>query len=92
MAIEILDAVERQRFEGYRDGELVGFIDYRHEEPNRLALTHAETLSAHTGRGVASAIAGHALDVIRQQGMSVRAACSFVADYLTRHPEYADLT
>jgi predicted GNAT family acetyltransferase len=32
-----------------------------------------------------------ALDDIRSQGLTVKAGCSFVADYLAKHPEYSDL-
>lgn len=91
MEITVVDSPDRHRFEGYADGTLAGFIDYRREEPSRLALTHAETVDGFGGKGIASAIAKFALDSIRKDGLSLRPACPFVADYLTRHHEYADL-
>jgi predicted GNAT family acetyltransferase len=32
-----------------------------------------------------------ALELIRADGLKVVAGCGFVADYLTKHPEFADL-
>jgi predicted GNAT family acetyltransferase len=32
-----------------------------------------------------------ALKLIRDDGLKVVAGCSFVVDYLRKHPEYADL-
>ena len=33
-----------------------------------------------------------ALQLIRADGLKVIAGCGFVADYLNKHPEFADLT
>jgi predicted GNAT family acetyltransferase len=32
-----------------------------------------------------------ALELIRADGLKVVAGCGFVVDYLSKHPEYADL-
>jgi predicted GNAT family acetyltransferase len=42
-------------------------------------------------RGIASELVKGALDMIRADGQKVIAGCGFVADYLRKHPEYADL-
>ena len=41
--------------------------------------------------GIGSRLAGSALDYARQQNLKVVAKCSFVAKYIERHQEYADL-
>ena len=43
------------------------------------------------GRGIASELVAGALQLIRADGLKVVAGCSFVVDYLRKHPEFADL-
>ena len=31
------------------------------------------------------------LDIVRAQGLTVKPLCPFVAGYIAKHPEYADL-
>ncbi|MGY3482402.1 putative GNAT family acetyltransferase [Bradyrhizobium sp. USDA 4011] len=50
-----------------------------------------ETPRALRGRGIASELVKGALELIRADGHKVIAGCSFVVDYLDKHPEYADL-
>jgi uncharacterized protein len=72
------------------DGELIGLIDYRLTD-SLIDLFHAETNPAHGGKGYGSMLAQGALDDIRARGLTVRASCPFIADYLDKHPEYQDL-
>jgi predicted GNAT family acetyltransferase len=43
------------------------------------------------GKGVASELVRWALDDVRGRGLRIVPRCPFVAAYLKRHPEYADL-
>ena len=72
-------------------GESVAFANYR-RAGDRVIITHTETPPALRGRGIASELVKGALDLIRADGRKVVAGCSFVADYLDKHPETADLT
>ena len=73
------------------EGELIGLIDYRVTD-TVIDLFHAETNPAHGGRGYGSMLAQGALDDIRTRGgLTVRASCSFVADFIDKNPEYRDL-
>ncbi len=56
-----------------------------------LDLVHTEVAEPFQGRGYASALARAALDYARANHLEVVASCPFVAMYLERHPEYADL-
>ena len=69
----------------------VAFANYR-LTPQAVIITHTETPRALRGRGVASELIKGSLDLIRADGRKVIAGCGFVVDYLTKHPEYADLT
>jgi predicted GNAT family acetyltransferase len=77
------------RFELDTGGGLA-FANYR-RTPTAVVITHTETPRALRGRGIASQLVKGALGLIRAEKLKVVAGCSFVADYLDRHPEEADL-
>ena len=86
----------RQRFEIRLDGNLAGFADYQlrvGDPPGErvLMFTHTEVDAAQRGGGIATELIGAALAQVRADGGKVLPMCSFVADYVDRHPEYADL-
>jgi uncharacterized protein len=69
----------------------VAFASYR-LTPSAVIITHTETPQALRGRGIASELVKGALELIHADGRKVVAGCSFVVDYLAKHPEFADLT
>jgi predicted GNAT family acetyltransferase len=54
-------------------------------------LTHTEVPQELSGRGIGSRLARGVLDDIRAAGLKVVAKCPFMAGYIGKHPEYADL-
>lgn len=56
-----------------------------------MRLTHTGVPSAIGGRGVAAELVRTALEHARAEGLKVVPACSYVAGYIKRHPEYEDL-
>ena len=85
----IRDNKTRQRFELDVEGQLA-FANYR-PTPQAIIITHTETPRALRGRGIASELIKGALQMIRADGQKVIAGCGFVVDYLSKHPEDADL-
>jgi len=85
----IRDNKAQSRFELDVEGA-VAFANYR-LTPSAVIITHTETPRALRGRGIASELIEGALELIRADGRKVGAGCSFVVDYLRKHPEYADL-
>lgn len=77
------------RYELDADGA-TAFANYR-LAPGKVIITHTETPRALRGRGIASRLVQGALEQIRADGLKVVAGCSFVADYLDQHPEFADI-
>ena len=74
-----------------RDGdEYIGLIDYDLRD-GVVVMTHTEVRPARQGGGVAGTLAGAALDDVRARGLSVEPACPYIATFIRRHPEYADL-
>ena len=54
---------------------------------NVMRLVHTEVPPAFTGRGIAARLVRAALDHARERGLKVQPACSYVRDYMRRHPE-----
>lgn len=77
------------RYELNLDGA-IAFANYR-LAPGKVVITHTETPPALRGRGIASKLVQGALEQIRAEGLKVVAGCSFVVDYLAKHPEFADV-
>ena len=88
--IQVNDNAGAQRYEAFVDGEFAGFADYR-RTGEVVVMPHTVVEPAHEGQGVGSALAQHALDDIRGQGLQVDPACSFIRVWIERHPDYADL-
>lgn len=86
----VRDNKAQNRFELDAEGA-VAFANYR-LTPSAVIITHTETPRALRGRGIASELVKGALELIRADGLKVVAGCSFVVDYLAKHPEAADLT
>ena len=77
------------RFEAAVDGQLAQ-AQYR-RVGERILFTHTEVPEQLEGRGIASKLAKTALDYSRAEGLTVVPLCPFIASYIERHPEYADL-
>ena len=58
---------------------------------DRVVFTHTEVDDAYGGRGIGSALARGALDAVRAHGERVVPLCPFIAAYIDRHPDVADL-
>lgn len=86
---QVRDNRAQSRFELDVEGGLA-FANY-HLTPSAVIITHTETPRALRGRGIASELVHGALQLIRTDGRKVVAGCSFVVDYLDKHPEFADL-
>jgi predicted GNAT family acetyltransferase len=85
----VRDNTAQSRFELDAGGE-VAFANY-HLTPSAVVITHTETPRTLRGRGIASELVAGALELIRADGHKVIAGCSFVVDYLCKHPEYGDM-
>jgi len=89
--IDIVDNVERHRYEARIDGKLVGFAEYQLTS-KLIVFTHTEVVPECEGKGVGSALARFALDVTRGEGKrQVLPLCPFIKSWIARHPTYIDL-
>jgi len=91
MAVAVRDNEARHRYEVFDDGVLAGFLDYK-RTGSQLALIHEEVSPAFQGRGLAGALAAHALDEARRSGDTVIPFCPYVRAYIAAHrADYLDL-
>ena len=89
MALDITHNQDSQRFETTIDGH-TGYISYQ-DQGDTLVYDHTIVPSELGGKGVGSALVKHALDHARSHNKKVVPQCSFVATYIKKRPEYADL-
>ena len=81
---------EAHRYELHVGGQVVAFTDFR-VRPNYVVMVHTETDPAFEGRGYGSALVKGLLADVQARGEKIKAECPFVAAYIERHPEYADV-
>ena len=88
--IRVLDARDAGRYEAYVGDALAAHVTYR-LRGSRITFVHTEVDPAFEGRGVGRRLATWALDDVCGRGLAVRPRCPFIAAFIRRHPEYADL-
>ena len=80
---------DASRFETTVDDQLC-VLDYR-LDGEVITMTRVLVPPPVEGRGIAGALTRHALDHSREQGWQVIPRCPYVAAWIKRHPDYADL-
>lgn len=88
--VTVTHSPEQERYVLTVDGEQAGYLDYVDETDVRL-LTHTVVDAEFGGKGYAAVLTKAALDDVRHSGKKGRAVCSYVASYVTKHPEYASV-
>lgn len=78
-----------ERFELDVDGR-TAIAAFRIED-GAMNFTRTHSPPELRGKGVASRLVRGALEIAREDNYKVLASCSFVADFLARHPEFSDL-
>lgn len=89
MSDDVRDFPDRHRFELGLDGH-TAFATYRRGN-GVLTILHTEVPKELSGRGIGSKLVRGVLDLARAEGAKVKPLCPFVAAYMDKHPEYADL-
>lgn len=87
--IRISHNEEARRFETEVNGHFA-HADYELRD-GVMHFTSTQVPSDIGGRGIAGHLVRTGMDHAREQGYEVVPACSYVAAWLERHPEYQDL-
>lgn len=88
-AITVTHNTAASRYEAVVDGYL-SICEYG-MEGDHLVFTHTVVPPELRGRGIAEALVRAALADARAAGRKVIPACSYVAKFIERHKEFADL-
>jgi predicted GNAT family acetyltransferase len=88
--VVVRDNPQAGRYELLVDGRLAGLATYVLSD-GVMTILHAEVQPRFEGRGLGSRLARFALDDARRRGLLVVPRCPFIAAYVARHPELADL-
>lgn len=87
--VEVTHNTAERRFETEVDGHLA-WADYE-MDGGVMHFTSTQVPQAIGGRGIAGRLVRTGMDYAREHGHGVVPACSYVAAWLERHPEYEDL-
>lgn len=79
------------RYEILVDGRRAGLTAYRDLGVQRV-FYHTEIDEAFAGQGLAPQLVRQALADVRASGMRIVPVCPYVAKFLKRHDEFADIT
>lgn len=89
--IELRNVAEQLRYVASLDGQDAGYVSYADRGNGVLDLQHTVVADSFEGQGVGGALVRGVLDDVRSRGGRIIPTCPFVASYLQRHPDYADL-
>ena len=90
MDTEFVDAPDHHRYELRSGDALIGIVAYRLVD-GVITLVHTEVRDEFEGQGHAATLARGALDDARSRGLRVVPSCPYIASYVEKHPDYADL-
>ncbi|MEU4104118.1 GNAT family N-acetyltransferase [Streptomyces tanashiensis] len=81
----------RHRYEILVGGERAGLTAYRDRDDRRVFF-HTEVDEAYAGQGLAAILVEAALTDVRASRMRIVPVCPYVAKFLKKHEEFADIT
>jgi predicted GNAT family acetyltransferase len=81
---------DKQRYEIHVDGILAGITE-AHQNGEVVTFPHTKIFEQFEGQGLASELVAGALDDVRVHGKKIIAECPYVARFVEKHPDYADL-
>lgn len=90
MVTEVRHDPEAGRYELIVDGDRVGVADYEVGD-GYAVFPHTYVDPAFRGRGLAERLVREALDDVRTRGLRVVPTCWYVAGFVERNADYADL-
>ena len=88
--LPVVHNVSLRRFEAQTGDGPSSFLSYTFED-NYVVFDHTFVPDELRGRGIAAKLARAALEEARQRRWKVVPRCSYVAAFIKRNPEFADL-
>ncbi|NRQ49425.1 GNAT family N-acetyltransferase [Aeromicrobium stalagmiti] len=91
MTNKVVHNTDEQRYEILVDGILAGFTEAKEGDGDVVVFPHTVVFEQFEGQGLASQLVAGALDDIRVRGKKIKAVCPYVARFVEKHQDYADL-
>lgn len=88
---KVVHNTAEHRYEIQVDGILAGYTDAREDDTDVIVFPHTVVFEQFEGQGLASELVAGALDDVRVRGKKVIAKCPYVARFVQKHSDYADL-
>ncbi|WP_026919133.1 GNAT family N-acetyltransferase [Gordonia shandongensis] len=86
---QVVHNAERERFELWVAGDLVGVLGYRIDDTDSgqiVTILHTVLYDEFSGHGLATRLTGGAMAYMRENGLRVRPLCTFTRHFLNAHP------
>lgn len=88
--VVVTDNREASVFELRIDGQTAAGLLYK-KSGRRVTLLATSVFPEFRGRGIAGALIGQVLDMLRAERRTVTLSCPFAMAFVRSHPEYADV-
>lgn len=88
--VAVADVPYRHRFEVYVEDELAGVAEYVDHDEQRI-FYHTEIDERYSGQGLGNTLIRSALTDTRSSGRRIVPVCPFVARYLKKNDDFADI-
>jgi uncharacterized protein len=89
-ALEVVDRVDRGRYELRREGEVLSFAEHR-LEGDVLVIPYVETDPTYRGQGLSAHLLDRVVADAQRRGLRIRPTCSYAASVLRSRPDAADV-
>ncbi|MGY4719098.1 GNAT family N-acetyltransferase [Naumannella huperziae] len=89
--VRIEHAERKHRYEVWVGDDLAGFTRYTLPDDDHVDFIHTEVGDRYAGQGLAARLVREALDDVRAQGKRIIPHCPYVASYVRKHDDWADL-
>lgn len=88
---DVVNHTDASRYEArLTGGAVVGHLEYRNDG-DTIVMPSTVVDPRHRGQGIAARLARAALDDARTAGKRVDPSCWYVAEFIEKHPQYANL-
>jgi len=88
-SLEVIHNEAENRFEVWIDGQL-SKLDYN-DHDDTIVMMHVGVHPEQRGQGIAGKLTQVALEYAKEKNLRVIPMCSYVAAYIHKHPQYAEL-
>ena len=90
MSTDVTHNPDESRYEIHVDGTLAGYT-VAEQRDGVVVFPHTVVFDEFEGKGLAGTLVSGALDDVRERGLKIEAVCPYVARYVAKHDQYADL-